>query len=126
MGSTTGRVDLQFGCLRWAQEKRAAVRGGNLLDGCSDECAHKSYHQDNILTVRFMGSSPIYRILIPRKDFVDAEPHYRVRVNPYVQEIYTFLTLSLTVFRNLLLRQHTRPPSHYFLAPTPKELLSYK
>src|SRR5579871_1209796 len=39
----------------WAQEKRTAVSGWNLLDGSSDECAHESYHQDSDPDCTFHG-----------------------------------------------------------------------
>ena len=93
------------GCLTvwlfgWAQEKRTAVSGWNLLDGSSDESAHESYHQDRDPDCTFHGvvsyarvgfspemrftrtriigplSSPFCRILVLNLSQVDARPEY--------------------------------------------------
>ena len=39
----------------WARKNRASVRGGNLLDGGSEKCAHYSYHQDRNPESSFHG-----------------------------------------------------------------------
>jgi hypothetical protein len=39
----------------WARKNRASVRGGNLLDSCSEKCAHYSYHQDRNPECAFHG-----------------------------------------------------------------------
>ena len=41
--------------LWWARKNRASVRGGNLLDGGSEKCAHYSYHQDRNPESAFHG-----------------------------------------------------------------------
>jgi hypothetical protein len=46
---------------RWAQRNRASVQGGNLVDGCCDECAHESKHQHCCSDHLFHGFSLLFR-----------------------------------------------------------------